>query len=45
MSTSGGCPLYSTLNDIDGVGNENGEAVAEKHFLNAEGQWVPVKEA
>ncbi|WP_198118800.1 PAAR domain-containing protein [Massilia rhizosphaerae] len=44
MSTSGGCPLYSTLNDIDGVGNESGEAIAEKHFLNADGQWVSVKE-
>lgn len=26
MVTSGGCPCYSTLNDIDGVGNESGEA-------------------
>ena len=44
MRTSGGCPLYSTLNDIDGVGNEGGEVVAEKHFLNADAQWIPVKE-
>lgn len=34
MRTSGGCPLYSTLNDVDGVGNESGEVIAEKHFLN-----------
>lgn len=44
MKTSAGCPLHSTLNDIDGVGNAGGEAVAEKHFLNAEGVWMPIKE-
>jgi hypothetical protein len=44
MRTSGGCPLYSTLNDIDGVGNGSGEVIAEKHFVNADGQWVPIKE-
>ncbi|WP_426117413.1 PAAR domain-containing protein [Massilia sp. PWRC2] len=44
MLTSGGCPCYSTLNDTDGVGNESGEAIAEKHFLNAEGEWAAVKE-
>lgn len=45
MMTSGGCPLYSTLNDIDGVGNESGHSVAEKHFLNADGHWTPIEEA
>jgi uncharacterized Zn-binding protein involved in type VI secretion len=44
MTTSGGCPCYSTLNDIDGVGNESGETIAEKHFLNADGYWAPVKD-
>lgn len=44
MVTSGGCPCYSTLNDIDGVGNERGETIAEKHFLNADGDWAPVKD-
>ena len=43
MKTSGGCPLYSTLNELDGVDNESGDVIAEKHFLNADGQWVPVK--
>jgi uncharacterized Zn-binding protein involved in type VI secretion len=41
--TSGGCPLQSTLNDIDGVGIEAGEAIADKHFLNADGEWAGVK--
>ncbi|HEY1150265.1 MAG TPA: PAAR domain-containing protein, partial [Pseudoduganella sp.] len=27
QSTSGGCPLYSSINDFDGVANERGEAV------------------
>jgi uncharacterized Zn-binding protein involved in type VI secretion len=43
MVTSGGCPLYSTLNDVDGVGNERGDAIAERHFLNADGHWEPLK--
>ncbi len=30
MVTSGGCPVYSTLNDIDGVGNESGGSIAAK---------------
>lgn len=38
MRTSGGCPVYSTLNDIDGVGNESGEAIplgfVPDHFGN-----------
>jgi hypothetical protein len=43
MRTSGGCPLYSTLNGVDGVADEGGEAIAEQHVLNADGHWVPVK--
>lgn len=44
MVTSGGCPCYSTLNDIHGVGNASGKAIAEQHVLNSKGEWVPVKE-
>lgn len=29
MKTSGGCPCLSSLNDIDGVGNSDGETIAE----------------
>lgn len=42
MVTSGGCPCYSTLNDIDGVGNESGEAVPEACKLGQDGEWMPV---
>jgi hypothetical protein len=45
MKSSGGCPCYSTLNDIDGVGNESGKAIAEKYFLNADGEWAPIQSA
>lgn len=41
MTTSGGCPCYSTLNDIDGVGNESGEAIASTFYQSAEGEWLP----
>ena len=44
MKSSAGCPLVSTLNDIDGVGNESGETIAEKHYLNADGDWAPIQE-
>lgn len=40
MKTSGGCPLLSTLNDLDGVGNESGELVPPSFFLNADGRWT-----
>lgn len=40
MKTSSGCPLLSTLNDQDGVGNESGEAVPISFFLNAAGIWA-----
>lgn len=43
MRTSGGCPLYSTLNAVDGVADEGGEVIAEQRVLNADGHWVPVK--
>ena len=43
MKSSSGCPCYSTLNDIDGVGNESGAEIAEKHLLTADGEWAPVK--
>ena len=43
MVTSGGCPCYSSLNDIHGVGNASGEAVADKHVLDNNGKWVPVE--
>lgn len=40
MRTSGGCPLLSTLNDVDGVGNEGGDPVPTSYFLNADGFWT-----
>jgi uncharacterized Zn-binding protein involved in type VI secretion len=41
MQTSGGCPLLSTLNDLDGVSNGGG-AVATSFFMNADGHWTGV---
>lgn len=41
MVTSRGCPLQSTLNNIDGVGNEGGDAIASKFYQTAEGDWLP----
>ena len=41
MKTSGGCPLQSTLNNIDGVGNESGHATASKFYQTTEGNWLP----
>lgn len=40
MVTSGGCPLLSTLNDEDGVGNEARAEVPTSYFLNADGCWI-----
>lgn len=40
MVTSNGCPLQSTLNDIDGVGNESGEETPIRFVQNDEGEWV-----
>lgn len=39
MRTSGGCPLLSTLNDLDGVSNGGG-LVPTSFFMNADGQWA-----
>jgi len=40
MMTSGSCPLLSTLNDHDGVGNESGTVVQTSYYLNADGFWT-----
>lgn len=40
MKTSGGCPLLSTLNNQDGVGNATGAPVPTEFFLNADGNWT-----
>lgn len=32
--------MLSTLNDLDGVGNETGELIASTFFLNADGHWA-----
>jgi uncharacterized Zn-binding protein involved in type VI secretion len=45
MKTSGGCPLLSTLNGRDGVGNETGAPVPTSFFLNADGRWAGVTPA
>lgn len=44
MKTSGGCPLQSTLNDIDGIANEEREAVPTVFFVNADCEWTAVKD-
>jgi uncharacterized Zn-binding protein involved in type VI secretion len=40
MKTNGGCPIYSTLNDIDGVGDESGKAIPNGFTQNHNGDWV-----
>jgi uncharacterized Zn-binding protein involved in type VI secretion len=40
MKTSGGCPLLSTLNDFDGVGNERGTEIPIRFVQNDAGEWV-----
>lgn len=40
MRSSGGCPLFSTLNDIDGVANESGEAIPLSFKQDDNGEWV-----
>ena len=40
MRTSGGCPLLSTLNDIDGVGNDRSEEVPIRFVRNKAGEWT-----
>jgi hypothetical protein len=43
MKTSGGCHLVSTLNNIDGVVNENGAAAPTAFFQNAAGDSAAVQ--
>lgn len=40
MKTSGGCPVFSTLNDVDGIGNECGEAVPIGFVQDHNGEWI-----
>lgn len=40
MRTSGGCPVSSTLNDIDGVGNQSGEPIPLGFIQDHNGEWV-----
>jgi uncharacterized Zn-binding protein involved in type VI secretion len=39
-----GCPIYSTLNGIDGWEDGGDSAPAERYFQNADGHWVAVAE-
>ncbi|MDR9835326.1 PAAR domain-containing protein [Herbaspirillum huttiense] len=41
MKTSAGCPLLSTLNEVDGVGNASGEAVTTNFYQTTQGDWLP----
>lgn len=40
MKTSGGCPLLSTLNGRDGVGNDTGAPIPTRFFVNTDGHWA-----
>jgi uncharacterized Zn-binding protein involved in type VI secretion len=40
-----GCPIYSTLNGVDGWEGGSDSAPAERHFQNADGHWTEMKEA
>ena len=40
MKTSGGCPVLSTLNDLDGIGNESGDDVPIRFVQDDQGGWV-----
>lgn len=40
MMTSGGCPLQSTLNDIDGVGVDEAEETPIRFVKDDDGGWV-----
>jgi uncharacterized Zn-binding protein involved in type VI secretion len=40
MISSGGCPLHSTINDIDGVGNEGQDTIPVAFIQGHDGQWV-----
>ncbi|WP_020656737.1 PAAR domain-containing protein [Massilia niastensis] len=39
MATSAGCPLASTLNDVDGVGNGKREAIPVRFVQDGDGAW------
>ena len=40
MRTSGGCPLTSTLNNIDGIGNSSAEEIPVRFVQDDQGNWV-----
>jgi uncharacterized Zn-binding protein involved in type VI secretion len=40
MTTSGGCPLYSTLNGIDGVADLGGRDTALRFVQDDKGEWL-----
>lgn len=39
-TSSAGCPIYSTLNDVDGWGNSGGEDVPVRFVQDDQGDWV-----
>lgn len=43
-TSSRSCPIYSTLNGVDGWEDGSDSAVAERCFQNADGDWVEVKD-
>jgi uncharacterized Zn-binding protein involved in type VI secretion len=43
-TSSRGCPIYSTLNGVDGWEDGSDSAPAERCFKNADGEWAEVKE-
>ena len=40
MKTSGQCPLTSTFNDVDGVGNSSGEEIPVRFVQDEAGDWI-----
>jgi len=42
MKTSGGCPMISTLNDVDGMHNEMGETVPLSFAIDQDGNWTGI---
>lgn len=40
MTTSGGCPLHSTLNGIDGVADASGDEAAIRFVQDEKGAWL-----
>ncbi|WP_288393344.1 PAAR domain-containing protein [uncultured Herbaspirillum sp.] len=41
MKTNGGCPIYSTLNGIDGVGDDSGTELPVRFVKDKFGDWSP----